>query len=68
MYSYSGYEITFGSAGSWSFRNDFARNAVIFGVDISSSHFDNRKNNLLILCEAPTCNINGSFLDHQKKV
>ena len=27
----------------------------------SSSHFDNRKNNLLILVEGPTYGINGSF-------
>ena len=26
---YSGYEITFDKAGSWSFDNDFARNVII---------------------------------------
>ena len=30
---YSGHGITFDSAGSWSFDNDFARNVIIFGVD-----------------------------------
>ena len=32
-YVYSGYGITFDSAGSWSFNNDTARNVMIFGVD-----------------------------------
>ena len=34
---YSGYGITFDSAGFWSFDNDTARNVIIFGVDNSSS-------------------------------
>ena len=43
-------------------RNDFARNVVTFGVDnSSSSHFDNHKNNFLILSEGSTSDINGSF-------
>ena len=42
-YVYSGYGITFDSAGSWVFDNNFARNVIIFGVDNSSSfHSDNR--------------------------
>ena len=46
-YVYSGYRKTFDSAGSWSFDNDFARNVISFGADnSSSSHSDNRKNNL----------------------
>ena len=36
-YVYSGYGITFDSAVSWSFDNDFARNVIIFGADNSSS-------------------------------
>ena len=36
-YVYSGYGITYHSAGSWSFDNGFARNVIIFGVDNSSS-------------------------------
>ena len=59
---YSGYGITFDSAGSWNFGNDFARNVVIFDVDnSSSSHFYNRKNKFLILGEGRTYGINGSF-------
>ena len=66
-YVYSGYEITFASAGSWSFDNDFARNIIIFGVDnSSSSYFDNRRNNFLKLGEGPTYVINGSFGSPEK--
>ena len=42
---YSGYGIAFDGADLWNFGNVFARNALIFGVDnTSSSHADNRKN------------------------
>ena len=45
-YVYSGCGITFASAASWSFDNDFARNVIIFDVNNSSSfHSDNCKNN-----------------------
>ena len=36
-YVFSGYRITFGSAGSWSFGINTARYIIIFGVDDSSS-------------------------------
>ena len=66
-YVYSGYGITFDSAGSWSFDNDFARNVIIFVVDnSSSSHSDNRKNNFLTLGENPTYGINESFGSPEK--
>ena len=42
---YSGYGITFDSAGSWSFDNYTAGNGITFGVDnSSSSEADSRKN------------------------
>ena len=66
-YVYSGCDITFDSGGSWSFDNDFARNVVIFGVDSSSSHSDNCKNNFLILGKSPTFGINRSFGSTEKK-
>ena len=67
-YVYSGYVITFDSAGSWSFGNDFSWNVIIFGVDnSSSSHSDNHKNNFLILGEGPTYGINGSLGSPEKK-
>ena len=59
---YKGYRITFDRAGSWSFDNDFAKNAIIFGVDnSSSSHSDKRNYIFLVLDEGPTYSINGSF-------
>lgn len=33
-YVYRGYRIVFDGAGSWSFGNDFVRDAVIFGLII----------------------------------
>ena len=67
-YVYSGYGITFDSEVSCSFDNDFARNAIIFGVDnSSSSHSDNRKNNILILGKEPAFGINESFGSPERK-
>ena len=68
-YVYSGYRTTTVDAGSWSFDNNFARNAIIFGVDnSSSSHSENRKNNFSVLDEVPTFGINGSFGSSEKKM
>ena len=65
---YSGYGITFDSAGWWGFDNGTARNVIIFDVDnSSSSHSDNRKNILLTLGESPSFGLNGSFAWPQKK-
>ena len=55
-YGYSGYGIEFDARsqfplpdGSW------GKNIIIFGVDNSSStHFDNRKNDILVLSKGPT--------------
>ena len=64
---YSGYEITFDSADSWNFNNDFARNFVIFGVDSSSSSLaDNSNNNHLVLGKGSFYEINGSFGSPEK--
>ena len=61
-YVYSGYGITFDSAGLWSFSNYFAINFIKYGADNSSlSHSDNLKNKFLILGEGPTYGINESF-------
>ena len=65
----SGYGITFGSSGLWSFHNYTPRNLIIFCVDHSSSyHADNRKKNVIVLGEGPTLGINGSFGSPEKKV
>ena len=67
-YVYSGYEITFDSAGSQSFGNSTTRNVIIFGVDnCSSLHVNNLKYNFLILGLDPTYGINGSFGSPEKK-
>ena len=68
-YVYSGYGITFDSAGSWSFDNHTARNVIIFGVDNSLlSHSDNHKNILLVLSQGPTFSITiMEALVHQRK-
>ena len=68
-YVYSCYRITFDSGGSWSFVNDIARNVLFFSVyNSSSSHDDNHKNKFLVLGEALTCRINGSFGSPGKKL
>ena len=60
--TYIGYGIAFDEVGSSSFGNDFAWNVIIFGFDnSSSSHTDNRTNNLLVQDEGPTDNIYGSI-------
>ena len=65
---YSGYGIAFDGKGEWSFGNDFARNAISFGVDNSSSpHADNRKKTFLVLGEGDTFDINRSFGAPEKK-
>ena len=40
---YSGYGIGFDRETSFSFGNDFGKNVIIFGVDMSSTKIDNRK-------------------------
>ena len=65
---YSGYEITFYGAGSWSFDNEIARNVINLGADNSSSfHADNHKHNFLVLGECSTIGINRRFCSPEKK-
>ena len=48
--------------GSQSFDIDFARDLVTYGADNnSSSHTYNRKNDVLVLKEGPTDDINGTI-------
>ena len=55
--------------GAWNFDNDFARSAITFDADnSSSSHSDNCKSNFLILDESPTHSINGSVGSPRKKL
>ena len=65
---YSGHRVTFDVVGSWSFDNNTARNAIIFGVyNILSFHADNFKNKFLMLGEGPTFGISGNFGSPEKK-
>ena len=65
---YNGRGIGFDGESSWSFGNEFARNAIIFAVDnSSSSHTDNWKNNILVLGEGPTQYVNDSTGAAEKK-
>ena len=53
---------------SWGFGIDFTRNAIVHGVDNSSSyHADNRKKNVLLFGQAPTDDINDSVGTAEKK-
>ena len=54
-YGYSGFGIRFARRPSLSFPgNGFGQNVLIFGVDMSSSsHIDNKKNNILVLGKGP---------------
>ena len=61
-HKHNGCEITFDSAGSWSFDNDATRNVITFGVHNNSlSHAHNCKNNFLVLVEGSKSGINGRF-------
>ena len=50
-YVYSGYRITFDSAGSWSLDNEITINFINFGADESSSTYENPRNNFSVLVE-----------------
>ena len=61
-YGYSSCGIAFDKLSSWRFGNNFARNVIIISVDnSSSSHTDNRKNDVLVLGEGTSNEINGSI-------
>ena len=54
-YGYSGFGIGFDRKLSFSFPSTgFGQNVLIFGVDMSSSHIDNKKKNILVLRKRPT--------------
>ena len=47
---------------------EFGKNVIIFGADMSSSvHFDNKKNNILIIGEGPTQGLDDTTLTAEKK-
>ena len=62
------YETAFDGKSKQNFGNDFAKNVIIFGVDnSSSSHAENRKNNVLVLREGPTDNLNDRVGEPEQK-
>ena len=69
-FTYNGRGIAFDDGkGYWSFDNDYARIAVTFIFDNSSSpHIDNLKNNFLVLGEGSIEAINGSVGATEKKI
>ena len=55
QHKYSGYGIGFDRNGFFSIGNEVGRNAIIFGVDMSSlTKIDNRKKDILILGKGST--------------
>ena len=55
--------------GTFSFPiGEFGKNVMIFGANMSSSvHFDNKKNNILIIGEGPTQRLDDTTLTAEKK-
>ena len=64
QYEYSGYGIEFDRKGEFSFRSrGFGRNCIIFGADLSSSsHANNKRNNILVLGKDFVQGINGTTI------
>ena len=54
-YGYSGYAIEFDRRSSFSFPGGgFSQNVLIFGADMSSTHINNKKKDILVLGKGPT--------------
>ena len=64
QYKYSGYGNGFDRKGEFSFGSRrFGRNCIIFGADMgSSSHANNRKNNILVIGQDFVQEINGTTI------
>ena len=64
---YSGYGIGFDRKGEFSFGNGFGRGCIIFGVDMSSSvYVDKKRKDILILGEGRTQGLDGTTLTAEK--
>ena len=67
QYKYSGYGIGFDRGRDFSFGNGIGKNCIIFGADLSSSsHADNKKNNLLVLGKDFVQGTNGTTIYAEK--
>ena len=68
-YKYSGYGIGFDRKGTFSIGNEFGRNCIIFGVDMSCSvYVDNKKKKILILGESPKQGFDDTILTAEKNI
>ena len=64
---YSGYGIGFNRHGEFSFGNRLGKNCIISGADLSSSsHANNKKNNILVLGKNFVQGINGTPIYAEK--
>ena len=67
QYKYSGYGIGFDRGDEFSFGNGVGKNCIIFGVDLSSSsHANNKENNILVLSKDFVQGINGTTIYAEK--
>ena len=67
QYKYSGYGIGFDRHREFSFGNGISRNCIIFGADLSSSsHANNKENNILVLGKDFVQVINGTTIYAEK--
>ena len=63
QFKYSRYGIGFDRHGEFSFGNGFGRNCIIFGADLSSSsHVNNKRNNILVLFKDFVQGISGTTI------
>ena len=67
-YKYSGYGIGFDRHGEFSFGNALGKICIIFGAELSSSssHANNKKNNILVLGKDFVQRINGITIYAEK--
>ena len=66
-YKYSGYGNGFDRHGEFSFGNGLGKNCIIFGTDLSSSsHANNKKNNILVLGKDFVQGINDTIIYAEK--
>ena len=67
-YSYSGYGIGFDSRSLFSISNDWGKNVIIFGADMSLSvHANNKNKNILILSKGETKRLDNTSLKAKAK-
>ena len=68
QYKYSVHDIGFGRRGEFSFGNGVGKNCIIFGEDLSrsSTHDNNKKNNILALRKDFVQGINGTTIYAEK--